>query len=127
MKLCVHLRKMIITLLTLQNFNKKKKTTKNFERPKTPCLGKIPTQATTMLMTQVKYLTLPSTSKAATIYEYPSHHESYAVATPPPGHSFRPYTKKEAKKILSSSISNHSDHEVPMRCMFLDLLMATRS
>jgi hypothetical protein len=27
-------------------------------------------------------------------YEYPSHHESYAVA-PSPGHSFRPYTEKE--------------------------------
>jgi hypothetical protein len=44
--------------------------------------------ATPMLMTQVKYLTLPSTPKGATIYEYPSHHESYAVAPPPPGHSY---------------------------------------
>jgi hypothetical protein len=53
--------------LKRQNFNKKKKTTKKVERPKTPCLGKIPTQATAMLMTQVKYLTLPSTPKGATI------------------------------------------------------------
>jgi len=30
-------------------------------------------------MTQVNYLTLPFTPKGATIYEYPSHHESYAV------------------------------------------------
>ena len=73
----------------------KEKTTKKVERPKTPCLGKIPTQATPMLMTQVKYLTLPSTPKGATIYEYPSHHESYAVASPAPGHSFRHYTEKE--------------------------------
>ena len=55
----------------------KEKTTKKVERPKTPCLGKIPTQATAMLMTQV----IP---KGATIYEYPSHHESYAVASPRP-------------------------------------------
>jgi hypothetical protein len=74
---------------------KRKKTTKNVERPKTPCLGKIPTQATAMFMTQVKYLTLTSTPKGSTIYEYPSHHESYAVPPPPPGHSFRPYTEKE--------------------------------
>ena len=46
-------------------------------------------------MTQVKYLTLPSTPKGETIYEYPSHHESYAVASPSPGHSFRPHTEKE--------------------------------
>ena len=59
----------------------KRKSNKKVERPKTPCLGKIPTQATPMLMTQVKYLTLPSTPKGATIYEYPSHHESYAVAS----------------------------------------------
>ena len=30
------------------------------------------------VMTKVKYLTLPSIPKGATIYEYPSHHESYA-------------------------------------------------
>jgi hypothetical protein len=47
----------------------KRKSNKKVERPKTPCLGKIPTQATAMLMTQV-------TLKGATIYEYPSHHES---------------------------------------------------
>jgi hypothetical protein len=28
------------------------------------------------------------------------------------------FVKIGAKTILSSSISNHSDHEVPMRCMF---------
>jgi hypothetical protein len=85
----------ITTIKTSKILTKRKKTTKNVERPKTPCLGKIPTQATAMLMTQVKYLTLTSTPKGSTIYEYPSHHESYAVPPPPPGHSFRPYTEKE--------------------------------
>ena len=39
---------MVITTIKTSKFYQKEKTTKKVERPKTPCLGKIPTQATPM-------------------------------------------------------------------------------
>ena len=63
---------------------KRKKQQKKSNDPRHPASVKFQPKLPPMLMTQVKYLTLPSTPKGATIYEYPSHHESYAVASPRP-------------------------------------------